>query len=335
VFEQTNNMRRQQLAFVHKPNKNSKQQVINHATGGTSRTLFHISNKERISGKTSIRDNDVMDISTKGLNAIIKISDNNPQIEFSTANILIVEIPEDLVLWKCDGVPRLAVCTKSRVLLYHDGHIDSKWKPAGNLRDMALKKGSIIRGGKNGISEALRCGNQDDILVVNNGNVEWSAMPLSTVKVQLQNAMIFTQFADVHATINYSDTASLVPGDNIITINTSTPHKDCILSQTKHFDVRETDGHYVGFKERGVYVLGFSLRTDREIQWKATLKLLDFHENLVDEFTCSSIGQEIFCSTTFEIHEGEKLQLIVNSDTNPILKRLTTLYVGRMHDIVE
>lgn len=409
--------RRHQLQFVKKPNKNKAQSVLSHAAFdpsaqtnkpnffitstdatlqssgvGSQSTVSHL-HPQSHSAKTKVQINDTVDFRNDGGLAIKQglTSAGSPQVSFQTENIVVKEKRSDFAEVTESTVPRLGVTVDKRSVLFNPGcPITTKeggkeggaceWKLVGNLVGLPLKKGSLVKGSKGGLSEVLKCGDQDDCLVVNNGSLEWSPMTIQNVRIQLQNAIILsgqrlndskgggvsaiigngvggilstssnlaTSAADeaalaaaasrakscnIAAVINYSDTSSLIPGRNVITMNTSTPLKDCVLTESRHFDIKECDGQYLGFRESGMYILAYCLRVDRIVQWSASVDVYDFHDKLLRTFKCSSIGNEIVCSSAFEMNEGERLQLVVECDTNAMVSRHTTLYVGKMHNI--
>lgn len=363
--------------------------------GHSSIAISHL-HPQSHSARTKVQINDTVDFRNDGGLAIKQglSSAGSPQVSFQTDNIVVKDKRSDFTEVPESTVPRFGVSVDKRSILFNpgcpsqgggkegDGDGNSKsaceWKLVGNLVGLPLKKGSLVKGSKGGLSDVLKCGEQDDCLVVNNGTVEWSPMTIQNVRIQLQNAIILSgqrlndskgggvsaiigdsasahrlatgmvdeatssalaaaasraKSCNVAAVINYSDTSSLTPGRNVITMNTSTPLKDCVLTESRHFDIKETDGQYVGFRESGMYILAYCLRVDRIVQWSASLNVYNFHDKLLKTFKCSSIGNEIVCSSALEMSEGERLQLVVECDTTAMVSRHTTLYVGKMHNI--
>ena len=371
--------------------------------GHSSIAISHL-HPQSHSARTKVQINDTVDFRNDGGLAIKQglSSAGSPQVSFQTDNIVVKDKRSDFTEVPESTVPRFGVSVDKRSILFNpgcpsqgggkegdgDGNRKSacEWKLVGNLVGLPLKKGSLVKGSKGGLSEVLKCGEQDDCLVVNNGTVEWSPMTIQNVRIQLQNAIILSgqrlndskgggvsaivggvaggasgilstssklatdegcgaseagfgcvstraKSCNVAAVINYSDTSSLTPGRNVITMNTSTPLKDCVLTESRHFDIKETDGQYVGFRESGMYILAYCLRVDRIVQWSASLNVYNFHDKLLKTFKCSSIGNEIVCSSALEMSEGERLQLVVECDTTAMVSRHTTLYVGKMHNI--
>ena len=353
------------------------------------------------SARTKVQINDTVDFRNEGGLSIKQGLSNagSPQVSFQTDNIVVRDKRINFTEVLDTTVPRIGVSLDKRSVLFNPGCPSSsqhsgvqeaganqggakqacEWKLVGNLVGLPLKKGSLVKGSKGGLSEVLKCGDQDDCLVVNNGSIEWSPMTIQNVRIQLQNAIILsgqrlhdsrgggvsaiignglggisttsanlatstpdegcgdacvsTKSCNVAAVINYSDTSSLTPGTNIITMNTSTPLKDCVLTESRHFDIKDTDGQYLGFRESGMYIVAYCLRVDRIVQWSASLRVYDFHDKLLKTFKCSSIGNEIVCSSALEMNDGDRLQLVVECDTTAMVSRHTTLYVGKMHNI--